>query len=131
MKKILLDTNAYSALLKGDGKVFDVLAKAEMIYMSAVVMGELFAGFRGGSRFMANKSRLEHFLERPQVVLLEVGLETAEVYGTVKDQLKLDGKPVPLNDIWIAAHALEMGAVVVTYDTHFKQVAGLRLWDEL
>lgn len=131
MKKILLDTNAYSALLKGDGKVFEVLAKAEMVYMSAVVLGELLAGFRAGSRFGENKHRLEHFLERPQVALLGVGLETADVYGLVKHQLKQDGRPIPLNDVWIAAHVLEMGAVLVTYDKHFQYVAGLRLWDEI
>ena len=131
MKKVLLDTNAYSALLRGDQKVFDVLAKAGRIYISSVVLGELFAGFRGGSRFVENKRRLEQFMERPQVELLVVGFETADIYGVVKQRLKQAGKPIPLNDIWIASHALETGAVLISYDNHFQHVAGIRLWDEI
>ena len=129
MKKVLLDTNAYSGLLRGDGQVLDALAKAEIVYVSAIVMGELFAGFRGGSRYVENTQRLERFLERPQVALLAVGLETTDVFGAVKHQLKQDGKPIPLNDVWIASHALETGSVLITYDQHFKNVAGLRLWN--
>ena len=131
MKKVLLDTNAYAALLRGDERVLDVLAKAEHVYLSAVVLGELFAGFRGGSLFFENKQRLDQFMARPQVALLSVGRETADVFGSVKHQLKLDGTPIPLNDVWIASHAMETGAVLVTYDKHFRQVAGLRLWDEV
>lgn len=129
MKKVLLDTNAYSGLLRGDDQVLDALAKAEIVYVSAVVLGELFAGFRGGSRYVENTQRLERFMERPQVALLSVGLETADVFGAVKHQLKQEGKPIPLNDVWIASHALETGAVLITYDQHFKGVAGLRLWN--
>ncbi len=131
MKKVLLDTNAYAALLRGDERVLDVLAKAEHVYLSAVVLGELFAGFRGGSLFLENKQRLDQFMARPQVALLSVGRETADVFGAVKHQLKLDGTPIPLNDVWIASHAMETGAVLVTYDKHFRQIAGLRLWDEV
>jgi len=131
VKKVLLDTNAYAALLRGDERVLDVLAKAEHVYFSAVVLGELFAGFRGGSLFFENKQRLDQFMARPQVALLSVGRETADVFGTVKHQLKRDGTPIPLNDVWIASHAMETGAVLVTYDKHFRQVAGLRLWDEV
>ena len=131
MKKILLDTNAYSALLQGDEKVLEAMAKAEIIYMSAIVLGELFAGFRGGNRFVDNRQLLERFLERPHVALLSAGMESADVFGSVKQQLKKQGTPIPINDVWIASHAMETGAVLVTYDRHFKQVAGLRIWDEL
>ena len=131
MKKILLDTNAYSALLQGDEKVLEAMAKAETVYMSAFVMGELFAGFRGGSRFAENRLLLERFLERPHVALLATGLDSADVFGSVKQQLKKQGTPIPINDVWIASHAMETGAVLITYDRHFQQVAGLRLWDEL
>jgi tRNA(fMet)-specific endonuclease VapC len=126
-----LDTNAYTALLQGDGKVLDAVAKAETVYMSSIVAGELFAGFRGGNRFADNRKLLERFLERPHVVLISAGLETADVFGTVKQQLKQQGTSIPLNDVWIAAHAMETGAVLLTYDKHFQHVAGLRLWDEI
>ncbi|MCX6569073.1 MAG: PIN domain-containing protein [Candidatus Aminicenantes bacterium] len=52
-------------------------------------------------------------------------------FGLIKAALKRSGQPIPLNDVWIAAHALETGAVLVTYDTHFTAVPGLRTWDEL
>lgn len=130
MREVLLDTNAYSALLQGDEKVLDAMAKAEIVYMSSIVLGELFAGFRGGNRFADNRKLLERFLERPHVALLAVGLETADVFGAVKHQLKQQGTSIPLNDVWIAAHALEKGAVLISYDRHFSNVAGLRLWDE-
>lgn len=131
MRKVLLDTNAYAALLRGDEKVLSVISRAETIYMSAIVLGELFSGFRGGNRLVENRKILERFLNRSHVALLPVGMETADVFGSIKQQLKEQGTPIPINDVWIAAHALEMGAKVVTYDTHFKQVAGLRVWDEL
>lgn len=131
MRKVLLDTNGYAALLRGDEKVLSAIGRAETVYISAIVLGELFAVFRGGNRFVENRTILERFLDRPRVSLLPAGMETADVFGSIKQQLKEQGTPIPINDVWIAAHALEMGAVVVTYDTHFKQVAGLRLWDEL
>ena len=131
MKKVVLDTNGYSALLQGDEKVLEAIAKAEIVYMSAIVLGELFAGFRGGNRFGDNRKLLESFLVRPHVALLPVGMETADVFGSVKQQLKEQGSPIPINDVWIASHAMETGAVLVTYDRHFNQVAGLRVWDEL
>jgi tRNA(fMet)-specific endonuclease VapC len=131
VKKILLDTNAYSALLQGDEKVLEAMAKAETVYMSVFVMGELFAGFRGGNRFADNRQQLERFLERPHVALLPVGLDVADVFGSVKQQLKKQGMPIPINDVWIASHAMEIGAVLITYDRHFHHVAGLRVWDEL
>ena len=131
MKKVLLDTNAYAALLRGDDKVLSAIGKADTLYMSAIVLGELFAGFRGGNRFAENRKILERFLDRPHVALLSAGMETADVFGVIKQKLKEQGSPIPINDVWIAAHAMETGAVLLTYNKHFEQVAGLRLWDEL
>ena len=55
--------------------------------------------------------------------------ETADVFGMVKSRLKAAGTPLPINDVWIAAHAIETGSIVVTFDRHFSKVPGLRLWD--
>lgn len=128
MKRILLDTNAYAALFSGDARVLDPLGQAQVVYLSAIVAGELHAGFRGGSRPLENQAQLQQFLQRPTVQELEVTTETAEVFGQVKHELKQAGTPFPLNDVWIAAQAMESGSVVVTFDDHFRQVAGLRLW---
>ncbi|MBT6145371.1 MAG: hypothetical protein HOH74_08080 [Gemmatimonadetes bacterium] len=56
-------------------------------------------------------------------------MESAEIFGQVKDALKRAGTPIPMNDVWISAQAIETGSVVVTYDGHFSKVPGLRLWD--
>ncbi len=129
MKKILLDTNAYSALLKGDKKIFDIISKAKVIYLSVIVIGELFAGFNGGNKKQENIDLLNEFLGQSSVELLDVSFETSSVFGLLKHDLKKDGTPIPLNDVWIASQSLETGAVLVTLDSHFKKVKGLRIYD--
>jgi tRNA(fMet)-specific endonuclease VapC len=129
MNRILLDTNAYVRLLAGDAKVLDALAGAERIFMSVFVLGELSAGFRGGGKNRENTLRLERFLQKPGVEVLEATRETADYFGLVKNSLRKSGTPIPVNDVWIASHALETGSVLVTYDSHFRAVAGLRIWE--
>lgn len=128
MKKILLDTNAYVSYLRGDDKVLDYLARAENVYMSVFVLGELFAGFKAGKKEKENRRILEKFLQKPTVSILEATVETADIFGLIMALLRQTGKPLPINDIWIAAHALETGSVLVTYDEHFRMIPGLRLW---
>ena len=129
MKKILLDTNAYSNYLRGNEAVLDALATAHIVYMSVFVLGELYYGFRGGTRERENRHNLRLFTEKPTVTLVEATAETAEIFGEVKDTLKRQGTPIPINDLWIAAQTIETGSVLVTLDQHFKQVPGLRIWD--
>ena len=131
MRSVLLDTNAYTALLAGEAEVLDALASAEMVLVSAVVLGELYAGFKGGRQERHNARVLEDFLRRPAVRSLDMTRATAEVFGVVKHQLRQAGTPIPINDVWIAAHALESGSWLITYDRHFMQVPGLLLWDRL
>ena len=129
MKRVLLDTNAYAALFRGAREVEEALNEAETVLMSAVVLGELHAGFRGGARRAQNVSELADFLDDPAVEVQPVADETAEVFGRLKHELKKSGAPLPINDVWIAAQCIETGAVLATYDTHFRKVPGLRLWD--
>jgi tRNA(fMet)-specific endonuclease VapC len=128
MKKIVLDTSAYSILLRGNEELLALLEAAETIYFPAVVMAELFAGFKGGVHERRNKEILEEFLSRPPIVVLDVTRETAEVFAEIFSLLKAKGTPLPLHDVWIGAHAIEQGAVVATADYHFKKIDGLRLW---
>ena len=128
MNKILLDTNAYTNYLKGDKMVFEFLANSDIVYISVFVAGELFAGFRGGSRFRYNKMNFDKFLRKSTVEVLNTSETTADIFGQLKDTLKRAGTPLPINDIWIAAHAIETGSVLITYDTHFANLPGLRLW---
>ncbi len=130
MKTILLDTNAYTRLLAGDEDVLDVVASAETVYMSIFVLGELHAGFKGGTKENENREWLKRFLTKPSVKILNATSETAEVFGTVKNNLLRAGTPLPINDVWISSHGIETGSIIVTYDAHFDRVPGLRLWNQ-
>ena len=131
MKRILLDTNAYSHLLTGDEKVLSLLAESDVVYMSIFVLGELYAGFKGGNKEQENTQLLKRFIQKPTVEILEATEETSKVFGQVKNDLKKAGTPLPVNDVWIAAHTLESGSTLITYDIHFREIPDLRLWEYL
>lgn len=128
LSRLVIDTNAYSRLMEGDERVLDLLAEADAVLMSSFVLGELFTGFKGGQRERRNRELLRAFLARPTVKLLFATDATAEVFADVKGALKRRGKPISINDVWIAAHALEHAATLVTFDAHFQHVAGLQLY---
>jgi tRNA(fMet)-specific endonuclease VapC len=127
MKKILLDTNAYSAYMHGDETVLSALGSADTVYLSIVVIGELLTGFAGGTKERENRRQLEQFKSKSTVKILNATEETAEIFASIKHALKKSGTPIPLNDVWIASHALETGSVLVSFDSHFKNVTGLRM----
>ena len=131
MKNLILDTNAFTAFLSGDPISLDALAMAETIQMSVIVLGELYSGFRGGRKQAQNLGILDQFLRKPTVRVLPVTKETSEVFGQIKRGLQTVGSPIPINDVWIAAQAIETGSVVATYDRHFTRIPGLRLWDAI
>lgn len=131
MRRVLLDTNAYARLLAGDANVLDEMAEADQVHLSVFVMGELLAGFRAGTKLARNRQTLNAFLAKPTVTFLEASSETAEIFGQIKDDLRKAGTPIPINDVWIAAHAMETGSALVTYDGHFRGVPGLRLWTRM
>jgi len=128
MKKVLLDTNAYSGLLAGDESILSVIAQAQTVYMSIFVLGELYAGFKGGSREQQNQQILESFLRKPTCETLAAGQETAKIFGDLKNGLRKAETPLPINDVWIAAHNIEAGSTLITNDKHFDQITGLRRW---
>lgn len=123
--RLSLDTNVYTALFRGDATIADYVKRADHVHLSAVVAGELLFGFRNGSRYEANRRGLEDFLLSAYVSLLPVTLITADRFGRIAASLRRKGRPIPSNDIWIAAHAMESGSELLTYDQHFKEVDGL------
>jgi tRNA(fMet)-specific endonuclease VapC len=127
VRRLLVDTNAYTRLMRGDERVLELLGAADVVFLSVVVMGELYAGFKRGQREYDNRRLLSEFISRATVKVLFVTGQTAEVFGDVKDSLKKKGTPIPINDVWIAAHAIENGATLVTFDHHFNRVMGLGL----
>ena len=123
--RILLDSNGYSRLMRGDGQTAAVVRDATEILMSAVVIGELLYGFRNGSRFDRNAADLRSFLDNPYVSLVPVGPVTSDRYSRISAALRAKGSPIPANDVWIAAHAMETGADLVSADRHFEAVDGI------
>ena len=123
--RILLDSNAYSAFMRGSEEVRDLIRGAEAVLFSAVVVGEQLYGFRQGTRFEQNLAELRSFLERPYVSFVPVGPVTADRYSRVMTALRAKGRPIPTNDVWIAAHAMETGADLVSADGHFEHVDGI------
>lgn len=128
MTKILLDTNAYTRFLAGEEMIIDEIATADVIFFSVVVLGELSAGFKLGSKEKENRKNLETFLGKVAVEVVNVSQETAEIYGQIYTTLKKAGTPIPTNDIWIAAQAIEAGAKLISFDTHFSKIPAVRIW---
>ncbi|MCF6246254.1 MAG: type II toxin-antitoxin system VapC family toxin [Desulfobacula sp.] len=127
MKRILLDTNAYTALMLGNDEILNFLSVSEIIYISIFVMAELLAGFKGGEKESDNCKIFETFLKKPGVKILNGTKETAQVFAFIKNSLKKKGLPIPINDVWIASHTIESGSILISCDKHFDSVDGLRL----
>jgi tRNA(fMet)-specific endonuclease VapC len=127
MRRLLIDTNIYSYALKGDDEVVEVLKKTGQIGISVISIGELLSGFKGGGKEQKNREELEIFLDSPRVVVYPVDEDTSEFYAEILNNLREIGKPVPTNDIWIAAVAFQNGLKLFTKDNHFKAIAGLSL----
>ncbi|MCY3881156.1 MAG: type II toxin-antitoxin system VapC family toxin [Dehalococcoidia bacterium] len=123
--KILLDANAYRLSVEGDPQVSELVRGAEEVILSVIVLGELLYGFRWGTHFEANMERLQSFLQAPHTSVVEVGPATSDRYGRIASALRAKGRPIPTNDIWIAAHAMETGADLVSADSHFEHVDDL------
>ena len=123
--RLLVDTNAYTALFAGHEGIADLISDSEAILLSAVVVGELLDGFLGGTREEENRRDLEQLRAKSRTVVVPITADTAEWFATVKQQLRRKGTPIPINDVWIAASALEHGATLVSLDRHFENVDGL------
>jgi len=123
--KILLDTSAYVAFKQNRDEVVGVILKAETILFSPIVLGELMFGFRNGKKFKENMDDLDKFLRHEIVKLVNIAEITADRYSRIANQLKLQGNPIPTNDIWIAAQTMEHGAELITSDRHFEKINGL------
>jgi tRNA(fMet)-specific endonuclease VapC len=121
---MILDTNAVSAVLEGDAALATLLAREVRHELPVIVIGE----YRYGLARSRLKRRLMPLLDeliRESTVLM-VGLETAAAYATVREALRAKGTPIPENDIWISALAIEHGLDIVSRDSDFDRVAGVK-----
>lgn len=121
--RILLDTSAYSSFMRGHQDVKETLQSADSIIVNPIVLGELQAGFQHGRHAEKNRNTLKQFLGSPRVRVVAIDEETAERYAVILNALWTIGRPIPTNDLWIAASAMQYGLTILTTDAHFKHVA--------
>ncbi len=118
--RYLLDTNIIIDLFNGDDVVTKKIINADEIFIPNIVIGELYYGSYGSKKAKSNLKRLEEFILSTTVI--NTNIETARIYGYIKNELKKNGTPIPENDIWIAALAKQHSLKVLTRDSHFKSI---------
>ena len=121
----LLDTNIVIALFAGEQSVLDQLKNASEVYIPSIVIGELYYGANKSSQRSNNFQRIEALIA--DSVVLACDAVTAFHYGSVKEELRQKGKPIPENDIWIAAMARQFDLTLVSRDEHFNSLEELHL----
>lgn len=121
--RVALDTNRITDLFRGDLELAEQLGTAEEVWIPLFVLGEIKAGFQGGTQQRRNESLLNRLLAKPTVAVLLPSRETAEHYARIFVQLKRADTPVPDNDLWIAALVLEHDLVLITRDRHFERIS--------
>jgi tRNA(fMet)-specific endonuclease VapC len=122
--KYLLDTNIIIALFAAESSIIDNLTQANEVFIPSIAVGELYYGARKSGRPQKNLERIEEFVVNNRII--ECDANTARQYGDVKDRLRIKGRPLPENDVWIAALALQYGLILVTRDAHFQEVESLQ-----
>ena len=122
IRRLVLDSSAYSQMRAGHVGALDLIAAAELVLLPVVVLGELEGGFEFGSRAEENRGSLAELLAEPFVSVLTATPEVARHYGRVYAHLRRAGTPIPTNDIWIAASTLDCGGHLLSFDRHFHRV---------
>jgi tRNA(fMet)-specific endonuclease VapC len=122
MSHVCLDTSAYSHFKRGDASVVEIIGMARRIGIPSIVLGELRTGFFLGNQAAKNEDELRRFLRHPLVEILDIDDDAAGIYAEIMVALRKAGTPLPTNDIWVAAVAAREGAIVLTYDEHFRLI---------
>lgn len=125
--RFLLDTNILIALLNDEEAIRSNLVHPREVSISVVALGELFFGAAKSVKRIENIARIERFVSGRSIIVCDI--EIAKEYGSIKKLLKEKGRPIPENDLWIAATAKYKGMILVTRDHHFDEVDGLTTTD--
>jgi len=123
--RVLLDTNIVIALFADEAPIKEHLAKIEEVFIPNVVIGELFYGAHKSARSKENIARIEDLASSS--VILGCDTETARIYGEIKNALRIKGHPIPENDIWIAAIAVQHNLTLISRDAHFSEIEKLEV----
>ena len=125
--KLLLDTNIVIELFKGNKKVLSALDNHDFIYLPITVLGELYLGAYRSLNIQKKLEEIRNFLK--SCTILDSDNNTADNYGAIKSRLLNIGKPIPENDIWIAAISIQFDLPLYTFDNNFKEIEGIRLFE--
>ena len=121
--KLVLDTNVYCDYAEGLPGVVDVIATmGDIIFLPAIVIGELSFGFIKGTKQAYNEKKLHHIIDRLKIIIINVDENVARKYASIYLSLVKKGNKIPLNDVWISACCMEVGGTLLTRDKHFKLV---------
>jgi len=123
--KALVDTNVVIALFAGEPAIVESVQKQAAVFLCAPVLGELRYGAEASARVESNLARLDEFAKA--LIVLPCDTKTAAAYGRVKFDLRKKGRPIPENDVWIAAVARQHGLTLLTRDGHFREIEGLEV----
>ncbi len=122
---VLLDTNIVIGILANDEAILSRLVETEAVFLSSIVLGELYYGVFKSAHPDDNAQRIDRLATSTAV--LSCDATTAHHYGRIKAELRAKGRPIPENDIWVAAIAQQHSLTVVSRDLHFEEVDHLRL----
>lgn len=120
---MIVDTNALSAWRDGDGDLLQVMALAPLLALPVIAIGE----YRYGAIKSSQRPLIESWLNQiiRTIRVLSVSVETTESYAGVRSMLDRKGSPIPSNDMWIAALALQHRLPIISRDAHFDVVDGI------
>lgn len=123
--RLVLDTNTYRLVMDGDKRAVLLVRTCDDILMPVPVIAELRYGFLNGKKGQQNGATLARFLDAPRVLVLACDEQTATQFAALKLQLKRQGTPIPIHDVWIAALVLQHRGTLFTRDTDFDRLPQL------
>jgi tRNA(fMet)-specific endonuclease VapC len=123
--KALVDTNVVIALFAGEPAIVESVQRQLAVFLCAPVLGELRYGAQASARVESNLARLDDFAKA--LIVLPCDTQTAASYSVVKFDLRKKGRPIPENDVWIAAIARQHGLTLLTRDGHFREIEDIEV----
>jgi len=127
IKAVVIDVNAYTAFKLGKPGAIEIIKRIPLIVINPVILGELLCGFVIGTKEAQNKEELGLFLKSKRVRIVGIDRNTSICYSQLYKELKEKGKPIPTNDLWIAATAIQHKCGLFTYDKHFEYISNLKI----
>jgi predicted nucleic acid-binding protein len=128
---ILLDTNAYTAFKRRHDEAIEIIRNVDIIGINTVIIGELLGGFALGNKETINRYELNKFLNSDRVIIFDIDQQTSECYALIYYELRNKGRPIPTNNLWIAATAIQHNLTLFTYDSDFQHIENLKLGNSL